>query len=118
MRFTATPIAVAAAGAFLLLPSASFAQGHDHAQMMSQAPATAKAAMADGEVRKLDKARGRVVLKHGPLTALNMPAMTMEFVAKDPKLLLSLKEGDKVRFTPEQGKDGTLIVTTIEVVKG
>jgi Cu/Ag efflux protein CusF len=112
---------VAVTAAVLALPSPAFAQAHDHSPMSAPAPAAtatvAKAAPAEGEVRKVDTSKGTVVLKHGPLTALNMPAMTMEFVAKDPKTLAGVKEGDKVRFTPQLAKDGKLVVTSLEVVK-
>jgi Cu/Ag efflux protein CusF len=73
-------------------------------------------ALVDGEVRALDRAAGIVVIKHGPLTALSMGPMTMEFVAKDPALLAKVKVGDRIRFTPAQAKDGTLLVTTLVVV--
>ncbi|MFO1395621.1 MAG: copper-binding protein [Burkholderiales bacterium] len=100
----------------LVTPLAPAAPAHDHAAMQPAATA-ARAAPAEGEVRKVDSAKGKVVLKHGPLVALDMPPMTMEFTAKDPKALASLKVGDKVRFTPEQAKDGTLLVTAIEPVR-
>jgi Cu/Ag efflux protein CusF len=99
----------------LTVAGAVLAQGHDHAQMPLSV--AAKAAPAEGEVRKVDKARGRVVLKHGPLTALDMPAMTMEFTASDPALLANVKEGDQVCFTPARAKDGSLMVTSLEVLK-
>ncbi|MFO1413660.1 MAG: copper-binding protein [Burkholderiales bacterium] len=83
----------------------------------AQAAQSTASAQAEGEVRKVEPATGKVVIKHGPLTTLNMPPMTMEFTAKDPKLLAGLKVGDKVRFTPEQGKDGTLLVTAITPVR-
>lgn len=86
-----------------------------HAQVTPTPPAAV--AQAEGEVRKVDPAAGKVVIKHGPLTALGMPPMTMEFSAKDPKLLANLKVGDRVRFTPEQAKDGTLLVTAIAPVR-
>ena len=35
--------------------------------------------MVDGVVKKIDKAGGKVTVAHGPLTNLNMPAMTMVF---------------------------------------
>ena len=74
------------------------------------------ALLSEGEVRKVDKAQGKVTLRHGPLTNLDMPAMTMVFKASDPKLLDGLKEGDKVRFTAEK-VSGTIAVTAIRVVK-
>lgn len=76
----------------------------------SKLPASA----SQGEVRKLDKAAGKVTLKHGPLENLKMPGMTMPFTVSDPKLLEGLKEGDKVRFVAEQGKGGELTVTALE----
>ena len=66
---------------------------------------------ADGEVRRIDKARGTVLLKHGEIKNF-MGAMTMSFKLKDPAMATDLKEGDKVRFTAEQ-KGDDLIITSI-----
>lgn len=74
-------------------------------------------AMAEGEVRKVDRVRGTVTLKHGPVESLGMGPMTMPFTATDPKLLANLKEGDRVRFAAGQTPDGKLTVSRIEVVK-
>ena len=71
--------------------------------------------MADGEVRKVDKAAGKVTLRHGPLENLGMPGMTMVFRAADPKMLEGLKEGDKVKFSAER-VNGAFTVTHIEPV--
>lgn len=101
-------------------PLSAIAQmNHDHSMMPNQSMSMAatKSAPAEGEVRKVDRAAGTVTLKHGPLTVLNMPPMTMTFVATQPALLANVKEGDKVRFTPEMGKEGALVVSTLEVVK-
>ena len=101
-------------------PLSAIAQmNHDHSVMSNQtmSMAATKSAPAVGEVRKVDRTSGTVTLKHGPLIALNMPPMTMTFVAKQPALLANVKEGDRVRFTPEMGKDGALVVSTLEVVK-
>ena len=78
--------------------------------------AGASAPLSDGEVRKVDLVRGKVTLRHGPLSNLDMPAMTMVFTAADPRMLEGLKQGDKVRFTADK-KDGTFIVTAIEAAK-
>ena len=56
----------------------------------------------NGEVIKLDKAAGRVTLKHGEIKHLDMPPMTMVFRAADPKLLDGVAVGDRVRFTVER----------------
>lgn len=72
--------------------------------------------MADGEVRKVDKAAGRLTLRHGPIENLDMPGMTMVFKAADPKLLDTLKEGDKVRFVADRVV-GVYTVTHIEAAR-
>jgi Cu(I)/Ag(I) efflux system periplasmic protein CusF len=56
----------------------------------------------DGEVRKVDKANGKVTLKHGPIANLDMAPMTMVFVVKDPAMLARVKTGDKVKFKAEK----------------
>ena len=84
-----------------------------HAGHGTAKPAAAAAGeLADGEVRRIDKARGTVLLKHGEIKSINMGAMTMSFKLKDPKMAEPLKEGDKVRFAVEQ-KGDDLIITSI-----
>jgi Cu(I)/Ag(I) efflux system protein CusF len=74
------------------------------------------AQFAEGEVRKIDKETGKITLRHGPITNLDMPAMSMVFQVKDPAVLDQLKAGDKVRFQAEKiGSQYT--VTHIEPVK-
>jgi Cu/Ag efflux protein CusF len=89
------------------------ASGADHA---SHHPATATAPQSDGEVRKVDKAQGKLTLRHGPLENLSMPAMTMVFRVADPKMLDALKEGDKVKFTADK-VNGAYTVTAIQPAK-
>ena len=73
--------------------------------------------LADGEIRKVDKKAGTLTIKHGPIQAIDMPAMTMVFVAKQPAMLDRVKVGDKVRFQAEMGAGGKVTVTQIEPVK-
>lgn len=72
----------------------------------AQAPTTA------GEVTKLDKAQARVTIKHGEIKNLDMPAMTMVFRAKDPKMLDGLAVGDKIRFTADK-VNGAYTLTSV-----
>ncbi len=106
------------AAASLAWAVAAHAQGTGAGQPSHQqaTPGGTKAApaMADGEVRKIDKAQGKLTLKHGPIVNLEMPPMTMVFKVADPKMLERLKDGDKVRFTAER-IGGALVVTTIEM---
>lgn len=78
--------------------------------------AQAEIARGEGEVRKVDKAAGKVTIKHGPLEGINMPAMTMVFRPKDPAMLDSLKEGDQIKFTTSR-QGGAFTLDTVEVKK-
>ncbi len=69
--------------------------GMDHA-------ATAPGAKGVGVIKKLDLKAGSITLQHGPIAALNWPAMTMAFKA-DPALLKSVTVGEKVSFTVKTG---------------
>lgn len=85
------------AAALLVTAIPAFAQG------TAGTKATAAAdAYAEGEVKKVDKAGGKVTIKHGPLAALDMPPMTMVFRVKDPAMLDQVKQGDTIRFKAEK----------------
>ncbi len=108
----------------LALSSAAFAQmrGHDmggkqgsdgmHGMQMGQ-PGSA---LADGEVRKVDKDGKKLTIKHGPIKNLDMPAMTMVYQVKDAAMLDQLQAGDKVKFEA-QNLGGALTVTRIETAR-
>ena len=55
-------------------------------------------------------ARG-VTLRHGPVPALDWPAMTMTFATEGPAQLRGFKRGDRVRFSFVQSDDGPRIVS-------
>ena len=74
--------------------------------------AWAQPAMTTGEVTKLDKASGRVTLKHGEIKNLDMPPMTMNFRVADPKLLDDVVVGDRVRFVAER-VNGQFTITAL-----
>ncbi len=74
------------------------------------APAQAQTALADGEVRKVDLNAGKITLRHGPISSIDMPPMTMVFRVSDPALLKRVKAGDKIRFAAK--KDGAAFVVT------
>ena len=82
------------------------------AQDGARQSATSASDMTDGEVRRVDKARGAVLLKHGEIKNLNMGAMTMVFKLQDPTMVDQLQAGDKVKFSAVQ-KGEDLIVTSI-----
>lgn len=72
---------------------------------------------ADGEIRKVDKKAGTLVIKHGPIQSIDMPAMTMEFQVKNRAMLNQVRAGDKVRFQAEMLAGGKVVVTRIETIK-
>ena len=70
---------------------------------------------ATAEVRRIDKAAGKVALKHGEIKNLDMPPMSMVFQVKEPVQLDTLQVGQKVRFQAVQDK-GAYWVVKIEAV--
>lgn len=120
---SARPRVVARAPAALIVALAAFAATAPHAASAQHAghhkaaPAAAGAEkeLVDGEIRRIDPAKGTVLLRHGEMRSLNMGAMTMSFRFGDPKMAEGLKAGDKVRFTAEQ-KGDDLVITSIRKV--
>lgn len=108
----------AAALSIVALAAPAFAQaGHDHSHA-SATPAAAAPGQLDnsGEIKRVNMDTKKITIAHGPLKAFDMPAMTMAFPVKDPALLGTVKQGDKVRFALEkEGED--LVITRVESVK-
>ncbi|WP_438397129.1 copper-binding protein [Caballeronia sp. DA-9] len=77
------------------------------------APASNRAALTDAEVKKVDPASGMVTLKHGALTNVGMPAMTMAFKAGNAAMLKQVHEGDTVKVRVEN-VDGTMTIVKLE----
>jgi Cu/Ag efflux protein CusF len=73
----------------------------------------AKTSMSHGEIKKVNKAAGKLTIKHGPLENLGMGAMTMVFKAKDPAMLDQVGVGDKIDFVAED-IGGALTVTKLQ----
>lgn len=100
-------LALAFALTTLVAPAAFADGGHaghgDHG-------AAAAASLSDGQVKKVDKAAGKITVAHGPLQNLGMPGMTMAFAVKDAGWLERFKAGDKVRFLVEMVNGAYTIV--------
>lgn len=78
------------------------------------APAAAATDLASGEVRRIDKAAGKLTLRHGEIKSLDMPPMTMVFQVIDAAMLDRVKVGDKVRFRADQ-QGGTYRVIELQL---
>lgn len=69
-----------------------------------------------GEIKKVDKAQGKVTVKHGPIKNLDMDEMTMVFRVKEPKMMDTISPGDKVLFEADR-LNGQLTITKIKKAK-
>ena len=88
--------------------------GHGHGDKKEvKAAAPDSGAMAEAEVRTINKEAGKITLKHGEIKNLDMGAMTMVFQVTDRAMLDKVKEGDKVNFTAEKIR-GQYTVTGID----
>ncbi len=91
--------------------------GHRHyAKNEAKPAAAASAALTEGEVRKIDKAAGKITIKHGAMPKFDMPPMTMVYRVKDKAMLDHLKPGDKIKFEMD-GVGGEFTVLHLEKVK-
>jgi Cu(I)/Ag(I) efflux system protein CusF len=106
-------LALMTAAAGLPLQGRAGSAPAESAPVQATAP---NADMTDGEVRKVDKPSGKLTLKHADIKNLDMPAMTMVFVVKEPTMLDKLQVGDKVKFRASND-GGKLTVTEIQVVR-
>ena len=71
--------------------------------------AAGKAATATGTVESVDVAAGKIVIAHGPVEALQWPAMTMGFEAT-PAQIQAVQPGQRVEFQfDSQGAKNTLL---------
>jgi Cu/Ag efflux protein CusF len=102
----------------LSVPFAATAAGdhtmsHDGATMPMNMQDTP---MSDGQIKKIDAAKGMVTIKHGPLHGLGMGAMTMSFHVANPAMLKDHQPGDMIRFMAEN-HGGQLTVTEMHPAK-
>jgi Cu/Ag efflux protein CusF len=106
--------------ALTLQAGVAFAQGgaglSDMNDMKKMAPMsdvkTATTATASGTVAALNAADHKITFDHGPIPAINWPAMKMEFAVAPSVDLAKVKTGDKVNFTLS-GSGGTYTVQSI-----
>ena len=109
-------IAVSIFGVAFAFPAgADDSHGH-HATTEAKPAAVAGVSWTEGEVRKIDKAAGKITIKHGPMPKFDMPAMTMVYRVKDKAMLDHLKPGDKIKFEMD-GVGGEFTVLHLEKVK-
>ena len=104
-----------------LLLSLATAQAQDHAShhapaAVATSPAPAAAAdpaLTEGVITRVDARSGKLTIRHGAITHLDMPPMTMVFGLQDAQQAAQFKPGDPVRFRVED-QAGTLVITRIQ----
>lgn len=69
-------------------------------------------AFTKGSVKAVDADAGKVTIIHEELVNLDMPAMTMVFVA-DPETIAELEEGDEIEFVADR-VEGKLTVVELK----
>ena len=70
----------------------------------------------EGSIDAVDAARATVTLTHGPIASLKWPAMTMDFLVKDPALLRTLKPGQKITFDMIEASAGEYVIVRAQPV--
>lgn len=66
-------------------------------------------AKASGEVRRIDAAKGKIAIKHGAISDLKLPAMTLVYNIT-PALLQQVNAGDQVNFTAKHENNQYIIL--------
>jgi Cu/Ag efflux protein CusF len=83
------------------------------AALLATSLVMAASANTSGEVRRIDTAAGKITIKHGAISNLDLPAMTLVFHVADPAMLQNVKPGDKVRFAADK-INGQYTITALE----
>ena len=106
---------VVVSGQFLIDSEASLTGVMERLNANAPPPGAApQPAAGRGTVRSIDGERRTVAIAHGPIPALNWPAMTMTFAVREPGMLRGLARGDRVEFAVRpQPEGGTYVVERI-----
>lgn len=101
---------VVVSGQFLIDSEASLSGVMDRlTAQASRQQAAPPGALASGIVRSMDLQRGRIVIAHGPVPAMNWPPMTMTFVVRNPAMLRGMTRGDRVEFAFRRQGDSFVV---------
>src|SRR4051812_5991815 len=99
----------------LALLAATGVQAQGLSMPKQPAASSSRSAMplVDAEVKKIELEKGLIILNHGEIPNLGMPAMTMGFDVVDRKMLEGIKVGQRVQFQAEMVK-GKATVTELK----
>ena len=71
-------------------------------------------AQGTGTVNSVDAATHKVSVSHGPISAIGLPAMTMDFAVAPSVDLQTVKPGTRVNFTLEHGEGGMYVIQSMK----
>jgi|SRR5690606_22644716 len=74
-------------------------------------PAQAQEGSGSGEIRRIDAQAGKITIKHGAISELDLPAITLVYLI-DTTLLEGFQPGDRIKFTAKR-ENGQYVVTRI-----
>jgi Cu(I)/Ag(I) efflux system periplasmic protein CusF len=95
-------------GACTQQPGVTAPEPQDKPSGNVDAPAAENHGSATGTIQSIDASAGKLTIAHGPVAALNWPAMTMAFKAT-PAQLASVRKGQHVEFEfVADGMDATI----------
>ena len=97
-------------------PTLAVEAKHDHAAAPATATSASPTVAATGTVKSVDAAKGKLVIDHDPIPALNWPRMVMDFQLADPAMAGQVKAGDPIKFEMKEGEKGAYLITSIETV--
>ncbi len=79
----------------------------------AQAPAASqKIGKGTGLIQQIDREKGTVTIKHGPLQGIKMPGMTVSYLVKDKAMLSNLWSPQTVDFELTY-ENGIYVITKI-----
>lgn len=87
---------------FSLFSAVAFSATASEMSTMHAAAPTAQqeqTVQATGEVKLIDLDAKKITIAHGPVAALNWPAMTMRFTFTQASQIQGITAGDQVKFT-------------------
>ena len=95
-------------------PTLAVEAKHNHTAAPAKSSTTDAAIAATGTVKSVDAARGKLVIDHDPIPALNWPRMVMDFSLADKTMAEQVKAGDPVQFEIKEGEKGAYLITAIQ----
>lgn len=91
--------------------------GMDHSNMAqgnsgAHTPQQDTKEYTNGQVKKVNAETNQITIRHEEIKSLDMPPMTMVYIAKNKSMLQGIKPGDQIKFTA-MSNGGKLYLTNL-----